>query len=128
MHHSDLSGQPVNFRVLVIAFPMIFVAKLLTSRGGYILFVQAEVQYSDIQSRLELSEKEVEFWIIDAIRANLVDARMDQLQQRMIVRYIFVYDIGLSFCWIKVYTYNLTGGPFRLPLRVERRGLVAKAI
>jgi hypothetical protein len=37
-------------------------------------------------------------WIIDAIRAGLVEARMDQLQQKMIVRYAVVDVVRRRIC------------------------------
>lgn len=56
----------------------------------------AEVAYSDVQDALEIGDKEVEIWIIDAIRGDLVDARMDQLNQKMIVRKAMRRTFGME--------------------------------
>lgn len=78
---------PERFPTCLARSPPILVWQVLTFVYGC-WFLQAEVAYSDVQEALEIGDKEVEVWIIDAIRGNLVDARMDQLQQKMIVRYV----------------------------------------
>eukprot|EP00123_Amoebidium_parasiticum_P008996 comp19143_c0_seq1/m.21806 comp19143_c0_seq1/g.21806 ORF comp19143_c0_seq1/g.21806 comp19143_c0_seq1/m.21806 type:complete len:388 (-) comp19143_c0_seq1:511-1674(-) len=45
-----------------------------------------QVAYSSVVEHLEIAEDEAELWIIDAIRAGLIEARMDQAGDRVIVR------------------------------------------
>ncbi|KAH6562073.1 hypothetical protein BASA50_004193 [Batrachochytrium salamandrivorans] len=47
--------------------------------------LQGDVAYSTISKTLDVSEDEVEFWVIDAIRAGLVDAKINQLQKTIAV-------------------------------------------
>ena len=49
---------------------------------------QREIQYSEIASRLEISEDEVETWSIKAITAKLVDAKLDQCNKLLVIRYL----------------------------------------
>ena len=48
---------------------------------------QQSIPYSDIASCLEVPEDDVEMWAIKAIQANLMDARLDQLQRCLIVNH-----------------------------------------
>ncbi|KAI9022514.1 hypothetical protein DFJ74DRAFT_706499 [Hyaloraphidium curvatum] len=45
-----------------------------------------EVEYRTIVKALEIQESEVEIWVIDAIRAGLLDARMNQVTKTVAVR------------------------------------------
>ncbi|RKO85216.1 hypothetical protein BDK51DRAFT_22618 [Blyttiomyces helicus] len=47
--------------------------------------VQGEVDYDTIAKVLDIEVDEVEIWIIDVIRAGLIDAKMNQLRRTMIV-------------------------------------------
>ncbi|KAJ3082698.1 hypothetical protein HK102_001503 [Quaeritorhiza haematococci] len=47
--------------------------------------VQGEVAYDTIAKALEISEDEVEMWVIDVIRAGLIDAKMNQLRKTVVV-------------------------------------------
>ncbi|KAI9275647.1 hypothetical protein BDA99DRAFT_496101 [Phascolomyces articulosus] len=44
-----------------------------------------ELSYSEIAKNLEIPEEEVEMWVIDVIRAGLVEAKLDQLNKTVIV-------------------------------------------
>jgi translation initiation factor 3 subunit M len=48
---------------------------------------QQSIPYGEIASALEVAEEEVEMWAIKAIQANLVDARLDQLQRCLVVNH-----------------------------------------
>ncbi|KAI9197321.1 uncharacterized protein BJ171DRAFT_520797 [Polychytrium aggregatum] len=47
--------------------------------------VENEVAYSTIAKALAIEDDEVEFWVIDVIRAGLVDAKMNQLKKTVVV-------------------------------------------
>ncbi|TPX47003.1 hypothetical protein SeMB42_g03501 [Synchytrium endobioticum] len=47
--------------------------------------VQGEVSYDTIAKTLEIEECDVEMWIIDVIRAGLIDAKMNQLQRVAVI-------------------------------------------
>ncbi|KAJ3177630.1 hypothetical protein HDU87_004383 [Geranomyces variabilis] len=47
--------------------------------------VQGEVPYATIASALDVSIDDVEVWVINTIRAGLVDAKMNQLKQTVVV-------------------------------------------
>ncbi|KAG0166742.1 hypothetical protein DFQ28_008639 [Apophysomyces sp. BC1034] len=44
-----------------------------------------ELTYAEIAKSLEISEEDVEMWVIDVIRAGLVEAKLDQLNKTVIV-------------------------------------------
>lgn len=44
-----------------------------------------ELTYSEIASNLQIPEEEVEMWVIDVIRAGLVEAKLDQLNKTVMV-------------------------------------------
>ncbi|KAI7882190.1 PCI-domain-containing protein [Lichtheimia hyalospora FSU 10163] len=44
-----------------------------------------ELSYAEIAKNLDISEDEVEMWVIDVIRAGLVEAKLDQLNKTVIV-------------------------------------------
>ncbi|KAI8391440.1 uncharacterized protein BYT42DRAFT_556858 [Radiomyces spectabilis] len=44
-----------------------------------------ELTYAEIAKNLEISEDDVEMWVIDVIRAGLVEAKLDQLNKTVIV-------------------------------------------
>ncbi|KAI9315157.1 hypothetical protein BX666DRAFT_1959766 [Dichotomocladium elegans] len=44
-----------------------------------------ELSYADIAKNLEISEDEVEMWVIDVIRAGLVEAKLNQLNKTVLV-------------------------------------------
>ncbi|CAO3700065.1 unnamed protein product [Rhizopus microsporus] len=44
-----------------------------------------ELKYADIANSLQIPEEEVEMWVIDVIRAGLVEAKLDQLNKTVIV-------------------------------------------
>lgn len=44
-----------------------------------------ELSYGEISTALAISEDEVEMWVIDVIRAGLVEAKLDQLNKTVIV-------------------------------------------
>ncbi|KXS19151.1 hypothetical protein M427DRAFT_95389, partial [Gonapodya prolifera JEL478] len=56
---------------------------LITVTGRH---VPGKVDYKTIAKALEINESEVEVWVIDAIRLNLLDAKMDQLTKSVQVR------------------------------------------
>lgn len=47
--------------------------------------VQGEVSYNTVANALKIVEDDVEFWIIDVIRAGLIDAKMDQLNKTVLI-------------------------------------------
>ncbi|KAH8550336.1 hypothetical protein BGW37DRAFT_498949 [Umbelopsis sp. PMI_123] len=51
-----------------------------------------ELTYADIAAALEISEGDVEMWVIDVIRAGLVEAKLDQLNKTVIV-YRSIYRV-----------------------------------
>ncbi|KAL0095739.1 hypothetical protein J3Q64DRAFT_1711151 [Phycomyces blakesleeanus] len=44
-----------------------------------------ELTYAEVAKALDISEDEVEMWVIDVIRAGLVEAKLDQLNKNVIV-------------------------------------------
>lgn len=44
-----------------------------------------ELSYAEIAKNLQIPEEEVEMWVIDVIRAGLVEAKLDQLNKTVIV-------------------------------------------
>lgn len=44
-----------------------------------------ELSYAEIANNLQIPEEEVEMWVIDVIRAGLVEAKLDQLNKTVIV-------------------------------------------
>ncbi|KAI7865075.1 hypothetical protein BDF14DRAFT_1828356 [Spinellus fusiger] len=44
-----------------------------------------ELTYAQVAASLEISEDEVEMWVIDVIRAGLVEAKLDQLNKNIII-------------------------------------------
>ncbi|KAI9478473.1 MAG: hypothetical protein EXX96DRAFT_571021 [Benjaminiella poitrasii] len=44
-----------------------------------------ELSYADIASNLQIEQDDVEMWVIDVIRAGLVEAKLDQLNKTVIV-------------------------------------------
>lgn len=44
-----------------------------------------ELSYAEISKALSISENDVEMWVIDVIRAGLVEAKLDQLNKTVIV-------------------------------------------
>ncbi|KAG2175493.1 hypothetical protein INT43_001140 [Umbelopsis isabellina] len=51
-----------------------------------------ELTYSEIAAALEIPQEEVEMWVIDVIRAGLVEAKLDQLNKTVIV-YRSIYRV-----------------------------------
>lgn len=51
-----------------------------------------ELTYSEIATALEIADTEVEMWVIDVIRAGLVEAKLDQLNKTVIV-YRSIYRV-----------------------------------
>jgi len=47
--------------------------------------IPGRVSYSAVQEALNIPEEEVELWILDVIRAGLIDAKMNQLDKTIIV-------------------------------------------
>lgn len=47
--------------------------------------IPGRVAYSAVQEALDIPEEEVELWILDVIRAGLIDAKMNQLEKTIIV-------------------------------------------
>ncbi len=45
-----------------------------------------ELAYADIANELKVPEEEVEDWVIDGVRANLVEGRMAQLDRRFLIQ------------------------------------------
>ncbi|KAK9248401.1 hypothetical protein V1506DRAFT_452545 [Lipomyces tetrasporus] len=52
------------------------------------------VSYSSIASALEIPEEEVEFWIIDVIRAGLLEGKMSQLERKLFVHQVATRTFG----------------------------------
>jgi translation initiation factor 3 subunit M len=47
---------------------------------------KAEMKYSEIAACMQISEAEVEAWVIKAITAKLLDAKMDQINKTVVVK------------------------------------------
>ncbi|KAK9433976.1 hypothetical protein V1505DRAFT_360961 [Lipomyces doorenjongii] len=52
------------------------------------------VSYSSIASALEIPEEEVEFWIIDVIRAGLLQGKMSQLERKLFIHQVATRTFG----------------------------------
>ena len=62
-----------------------------------------ELTYSDIAANLQIPEEEVEMWVIDVIRAGLVEAKLDQLNKTVIV-HRSIYRVFGQEQWKKLST------------------------
>jgi translation initiation factor 3 subunit M len=62
-----------------------------------------ELTYADIASNLQIPEEEVEMWVIDVIRAGLVEAKLDQLNKTVIV-HRSIYRVFGQEQWKKLST------------------------
>ncbi|CAO3670691.1 unnamed protein product [Rhizopus stolonifer] len=62
-----------------------------------------ELTYGDIASSLQIPEEEVEMWVIDVIRAGLVEAKLDQLNKTVIV-HRSIYRVFGQEQWKKLST------------------------
>ena len=47
---------------------------------------KAEMKYSEIAACMQIGEAEVEAWVIKAITAKLLDAKMDQINKTVVVK------------------------------------------
>ncbi|KAJ3112266.1 hypothetical protein HDU96_004746 [Phlyctochytrium bullatum] len=54
--------------------------------------VDGEIPYSVIAGALEITDDSVEIWVIDGIRAGLLDAKMNQLTKTVVVRYVVMAE------------------------------------
>ncbi|KAK9240416.1 hypothetical protein V1525DRAFT_448251 [Lipomyces kononenkoae] len=52
------------------------------------------LSYSSIASALEIPEEEVEFWIIDVIRAGLLQGKMSQLERKLFIHQVATRTFG----------------------------------
>lgn len=63
---------------------------------------QRELPYERVAEALQIKPEEVEHWVISAIGAKLIDAKMDQLRRLVIVTYVLItshfarYDVLLT--------------------------------
>jgi len=48
---------------------------------------QHVILYSEVAKLLEVDESEVEFIVVEAITSDILDARLDQLNKRIVVRH-----------------------------------------
>lgn len=62
-----------------------------------------ELTYNDIATNLQIPEEEVEMWVIDVIRAGLVEAKLDQLNKTVIV-HRSIYRVFGQEQWKKLST------------------------
>ncbi|KAG2199447.1 uncharacterized protein EV154DRAFT_502821 [Mucor mucedo] len=62
-----------------------------------------ELTYGDIAKSLQIEEEEVEMWVIDVIRAGLVEAKLDQLNKTVIV-HRSIYRVFGQEQWKKLST------------------------
>lgn len=62
-----------------------------------------ELTYADIAKNLQIQEDEVEMWVIDVIRAGLVEAKLDQLNKTVIV-HRSIYRVFGQEQWKKLST------------------------
>eukprot|EP00730_Choanoeca_flexa_P000099 TRINITY_DN10043_c0_g1_i2.p1 TRINITY_DN10043_c0_g1~~TRINITY_DN10043_c0_g1_i2.p1 ORF type:complete len:441 (+),score=102.15 TRINITY_DN10043_c0_g1_i2:27-1325(+) len=46
---------------------------------------QAELSFDDIAKAIDVKEDQVEEWIIDVVRANLVEAKVDELERKVVI-------------------------------------------
>ncbi|KAJ3145771.1 hypothetical protein HDU86_000638 [Geranomyces michiganensis] len=71
---NDLSEEDCQSKMRLLSF-----ASLAASN------VQGEVPYATIASALDVPVEDVEVWVINTIRAGLVDAKMNQLKQTVVI-------------------------------------------
>ncbi|KAI9255344.1 hypothetical protein EDC94DRAFT_566029 [Helicostylum pulchrum] len=62
-----------------------------------------ELTYADIAKNLQIPQEEVEMWVIDVIRAGLVEAKLDQLNKTVIV-HRSIYRVFGQEQWKKLST------------------------
>lgn len=62
-----------------------------------------ELTYADIAKNLQIEQEEVEMWVIDVIRAGLVEAKLDQLNKTVIV-HRSIYRVFGQEQWKKLST------------------------
>ncbi|WZZ63386.1 hypothetical protein YC2023_063493 [Brassica napus] len=60
-----------------------------------------KIPYTSIKDTLQVKEEEVELWIVKAITAKLIDCKMDQMNQVVIVRQVLSIE---TFLLIDMYT------------------------
>jgi len=65
---------------------------------------QKTILYSDISKILEITESEVEFFVVEAITSDILDARIDQLNKRIIVRHAESRTFGEAQ-WVQLDTF-----------------------
>ena len=49
---------------------------------------KSEIKHSEIAACMQIKDTEVESWVIKAITARLLDAKMDQLNQTVLIKYV----------------------------------------
>ncbi|KAF7005935.1 hypothetical protein CFC21_021018 [Triticum aestivum] len=62
-----------------------------------------EIPYSAITKALEINDDEVEYWIVKAISSKILDCKVDQLNQLVIVRYFM--STRLSWSMLQCYAF-----------------------
>ena len=76
-----LAGNGLDEAVLTKKMRLLTLASLGASAGA-----TRELSYAKIAAGLRVPEEEVEDWIIDGVRANLVEGRMAQLDKRFLIQ------------------------------------------
>lgn len=59
---------------------------------------QRELPFDRIAEALQIKPEEVEHWVISAIGAKLIDAKMDQLRRVVLVTYVLLPSIAICVC------------------------------
>ncbi|ORY82499.1 hypothetical protein BCR37DRAFT_398481, partial [Protomyces lactucae-debilis] len=76
---SLLSQYELNAEVLESKFKLLTLASLAAAQNN------RKLRYADIASALDIAESEVEVWVIDAIRAGVVEGKLSQTSETFLV-------------------------------------------
>ncbi|KAJ1569634.1 hypothetical protein HK405_012554, partial [Cladochytrium tenue] len=79
LRDSKLANNEAEMDAISIKIRLLTLATLASQ------FVDGEMPYSAVAESLNIPESDVEMWIIDGIRAGLIDGKMNQLKRAVIV-------------------------------------------
>ncbi|KAK7204678.1 hypothetical protein BZA70DRAFT_279750 [Myxozyma melibiosi] len=85
---ATVTGAGMDVEVLTKKIRLLTLASLAASSPNL------TVSYAAISSALAIDEEEVEFWIIDVIRAGLLEGKMSQLEQKLFVHRVVPRTFG----------------------------------
>ncbi|KAK9467632.1 hypothetical protein V1512DRAFT_252771 [Lipomyces arxii] len=94
-HPSVVSTYELDDEALTTKMRLLTVASLASSSPSL------TVAYASIAAALDISREDVEFWIIDVIRAGLLEGKMSQLESKLFVHRVATRTFGKEE-WVDV--------------------------